>query len=238
MTVFSLQGSRISTNLDGHIVTVGSSTLDVVTRTGTNILEVAYLNDGHPNTVSLSDYNLLFDNVHINDGLLPDQIEFFDLKADDGGAVRVLNFVFASDNGMEEQMYSVGSTLLPNFRSPAEASAFFARHETEAVDSQNGLTVFLANAAGVETKGVFVPIDLLEFESTEIADSFEFFDQTPAAEVEIWQIEQEAVAAQLANAPGQLQTDGSNLADNAEPEIYLEPVIDEALFTVVDSGHL
>lgn len=232
MTVFALQGSRISTNQDGYITNVAPSILEVITRTGTNSLEVAYLDEGNPNTVSLSDFNLMFDGVHINDGTLPEQIEYFDLKSDDGGDVRVLNFVFTTDAGMEEAMYTVGASALPAFRSPAETSAFFAKYAPEYVSSPEDLLIHLDQAADVVTKGVFVPIDAAEFDLLDEADTFEFLEQDPADEVQDWSFDQAEVAAMAKAKAGQLQSDGTYLNEEEAGETDWSP--DDTVPSVVE----
>jgi hypothetical protein len=205
MTVFSLGGSRINTDVNGQVTNVQSTSLDVVTRIGTNTLDVAYLGDPqNPFAISLSDYNLLFDKVHINDADLPSQVEFFDLSAADGTNIRALNFVFEMATGIEELMFAVGTTPLPQFRSPSDASLFFAQHEPAKIAAQDGWTIHLDQVSNVETSGVFVNIEPLQSESTYEEDGFKFIDLDNKSDVEVWDVEfahaahsQDAVATAL-----------------------------------------
>lgn len=187
MTVFSMRGSKILTDLEGQITDVQDTTLEAVTRIGSNTLDVAYLGDPQsPFAISLSDYNLLFDKVHINDSDLPTQVEFYDLASDDGYSARVLNFVFDTPDGTSELMFSVGSNALPHFRSPSEASLFFAQHEPTKVTAYEDWTLHLDQIQGVKTSGVFIDADLLDTHFEFKNDGFEFTENKAATNPEIW----------------------------------------------------
>ena len=226
MTVYSIQGSRIQTNADGFIVDVRETHLDFITRVGSNTLETAYLDPEQSAAVSLSDYNLVFDGKHINDSVLPDQIELFNLQAQDGSSVKVMNFVFATDHGMVELMYSVGAANLPEFRSPAEASAFFNRYEPVNIFATDDMALHLDQIAGVQTHGVFANLKNYAISQIYDEDSFDFFEQGPGAEIETWQIEQEALVAQRGPSVGQLMPDGEMVVDT-EPSINATEMADD-----------
>lgn len=207
MTVFSLRGSKIQTDLNGQITEIQDTDLEVITRIGTNSLDVAYLGDPqNPLAISLSDYNLKLDNVHMNDADLPSQIEFFDLSANDSAGMRVINFVFETSNGIEERMFSVGQTPLPTFTSPSEASLFFAQHEPLMIAAQDDWTIQFAQINNVKTSGVFVDINHLGIEDFQVLDGFDFFEIIGGTDIDVWDIEfaeaahlQDATASALGN---------------------------------------
>jgi hypothetical protein len=221
MTVFSLGGSRINTDTDGQITSVQDARLDAVTRIGTNTLDVAYLGDPqNPFAISLSDYNLLFDKVHINDADLPSQVEFFDLSASDGTNIRVLNFVFEAANGIEELMFAIGSVALPQFRSPSDASLFFAQHEPVKVTGQDGWTIHLDHINNVETSGVFVNIEPMQSGYSFEDDGFSFIDLDNNSDIEVWDVE----FAHAARAQDSITT---ALGHQVDPDVSSENVWDE-----------
>jgi hypothetical protein len=208
MTVFSLRGSKILTDQDGQITNIQDTVLEAVTRIGTNTVDIAYLGDSqNPLAISLSDYNLLFDKVHINDADLPAHVEFFDLSASAENSVRVLNFVYETDQGIEERMFSVGDEALPEFRTPSEASLFFAQHEPVKITTQDDWTIHFDQIEGVETNGVYLPFNQFNIDTNPDDDGFDFITLEKSSDVDVWDVEfanaahlQDAVSAALSPA--------------------------------------
>ena len=190
MTVFSLHGTKIHTDHGGQIRGIEATTLDAITRIGINSIDVAYLGDPDaPFSVSLSDYNLVFDKVHINDSELPEHVEYFELVSPDGFASQVLNFVYATEFGWEERMFSVGTSPLPEFKSPAQASKFFAEHEQRMLPHQDDWTIHFDKIDNIQTNGVFITSDQLKTEFNIEIESFEFLDLGSQSDVDVWDIE-------------------------------------------------
>lgn len=210
MTVFSLKGSKISTDFDGQITSVEPSVLKVVTRIGSNTLEIAYLGDPEdPMSVSLSDYNLLFDGQHINDNPLPESVEFFALENSDTTKICVLNFVFQRADGIMELMYCVDDAhMLPAFVSPLDASMFFAQFEPVVVSSTEDQTIHLDKVVGVTTDGVYVDLESLGLQTGFDEDRFEFSPPSETPVLEVWQMD-ELATTQTGGAPATLNPDAS-----------------------------
>ncbi|GFE64705.1 hypothetical protein [Litoreibacter roseus] len=175
MTVFSISGYKITSDELSQVTTVAPSTLDVVMRTGVETLDFAYVEiEPDSAAISLSDYNLVMDGVHVNDAPQPDRVEIFGLSASDQGQTNVICFGFNNENGtVTDQLFSISDTPLPDMSTPdlansTLANAFMTR--LDHTDMPDGFSISLPQIDGVEVSGVLMSM----FEAEDPTDRFDF----------------------------------------------------------------
>jgi len=83
MATFSITGLDVISSATGQITTAKVATLQIVSALGDATLDYSYIADHQGSAeVTLSNYNLLLNSMHLNDGPLPDRIEMFNMRWD------------------------------------------------------------------------------------------------------------------------------------------------------------
>ena len=145
-------------------------------------IDYRYVNDSAGTAeVSLSNYNILLDGTHLNDGALPERIELFDLQwsgeVDQQAEAQVLNLAFAENNQWRDYVFSVGNEPLPDLSNPETAQSVLANATFSVPDGaqlNNAYTLQLEDIPGVEVAGVIQQMFEAEQAEIEANDRFDF----------------------------------------------------------------
>lgn len=166
MATFTVSGFEIKSGPDNSILTTKAAQLQIVAPIGQATLDFRYVDDvAKTADVSLSNYNLLLDGLHLNDGVLPERVEIFTLQWSTDQASheqsQVLNLAFSENNQWRDCVFAVGNAPLPNLGDPETAQAILTNGTFSVPDGaelNNGFTLQLEDMPGVEVAGVIQQI--------------------------------------------------------------------------------
>ena len=220
MATFTINGYEMRSNTAHVVEDIQQSELQIVSPLGMSTLACTYAQKNPGNAeVSLADYNILLDGVHLNDGQLPDRIELFDLTwGIQGGnyVSRVLNLVFRESDSWRDIVFAVDQTPLPSLVNATQANAFLGASRFSLVDTRNTNDTFeiqLDKMPNVDIRGVL--LKLFDGDSEE-NDSFSFFQEFDAISTE-------------ASETGFIINESSTHADDLPTVPFSELPLDEEL---------
>lgn len=182
MATFTVIGYEISSDTDSQVSESKAAQLQFVAPLGQATLDFRYVSEGNQSAeVSLSDYNIILNGQHLNDGTLPDRIELFnaswpDWVASEGSSL-VFNLAFSQDGTWSDYIFSVDNDALPNLTDPDRAhdilsnSNFSTLNQTE---PDNFFTLQLDEIPGVAVSGVVQKMFDANMPLPDQADGFEF----------------------------------------------------------------
>ncbi len=188
MATFTVSGFEVKSEPDNGVSATKAAQLQFVAPLGQATLDFRYVDDGGSSAeISLSNYNILLDGLHLNDGVLPDRIELFNLgwsTDDTAGTSQVFNLAFSEDGHWRDCIFTVGDSPLPDLTNPATAQAILTTAEfslPEGAETNNIYTLQLDDMPGVEVAGVVQSM----FEAEQIAEQeMDHFDFTYNADAE------------------------------------------------------
>ncbi|NNK77366.1 MAG: hypothetical protein HKP40_01510 [Litoreibacter sp.] len=161
MTAFKLSGYTYSSEEGGPISAISPARISFVARTGVRRLDFDYFTEDPASvTVSLSDYNIVYNGTHLNDGALPESIEIFAISwpVDQGGKTsHILNLAFENGAKNVDAFFSIALAPLPQFKTAEEMDEVLARSDLAKLDRDtlpNGFRIDLYDIPGVELSGV------------------------------------------------------------------------------------
>ncbi|WP_298361333.1 hypothetical protein [uncultured Litoreibacter sp.] len=182
MATFTVNGYEIRSDLGNQVAETKLAELQFVAPLGEATLDVRYLSDGPTSAeVSLANYNLLLNGLHLNDGVLPDRIEMFNATwtHEDGTTEtsRVFNVAYSDTDGWQDFLFAIGQAGLPDFRSIAAANNMLKGADynvLEGADAGNTFTIQLENMPGVSVSGVIRQMFEAEALDPQAKDHFDF----------------------------------------------------------------
>ena len=122
MATFAIKGLDILSSASGQITAVKTAGLQIVSSLGDSGLDYSYVTEGRDSAeVTLSNYNILLNSVHLNDGVLPDRIELFEVTWESDEAQQtsqLLNLAFETDGQTRDCLFVTKGTPFPNWRDP------------------------------------------------------------------------------------------------------------------------
>jgi len=152
---------------------------------GQATLDFSYASDDPKSAeVSLSDYNLILNGLHLNDGVLPERIELFNLTwgtDNSQDSSHVINLAYTDGAGWRDCIFSVGSSALPDLTDPAQVTNMLNTAQFSVIaksEMDQGFQIQLGDMPGVSVDGVIHK--LFEDEANERPDLFHFFQPTDA----------------------------------------------------------
>jgi len=118
MATFTISGYQILSEAAGYVTDIKAAQLQFVSPLGHATLDFSYASDDPKSAeVSLSDYNLIINGLHLNDGTLPERIELFNLtwgmetRTDSS---QVINLTYEDGGGWRDCIFAVGRAPLPD----------------------------------------------------------------------------------------------------------------------------
>jgi len=152
---------------------------------GQATLDFSYASDDPKSAeVSLSDYNLILNGLHLNDGVLPERIELFNLTwntENSHDSSHVINLAYADGEGWRDCIFSVGQSALPDLTDPAQVTNMLNTAQFSVIaksEMDQGFQIQLGDMPGVSVDGVIH--QLFEEEANARPDLFHFFQPTDA----------------------------------------------------------
>lgn len=186
MATFTITGFELLSESGQGISEMKGAELQLVSSLGMATLDFDYVSDDPDSAeVSLSDYNILLNGLHLNDGDLPERIELFELNwmSDDGPrSSQIMNFAYEGEAGTQDLMFSVGRDPLPELSDAGAVDALLSTANfLRARDhgDQQSFQIQLDQMPDVSVSGVV--LNLFEDAMTqEPADTFHFFQPSDA----------------------------------------------------------
>ena len=185
MATFTISGYEILSEAAGHVTDIKAAQLQFVSPLGHATLDFSYASDDPKSAeVSLSDYNLIINGLHLNDGALPERIELFNLTWDMEATTdssQVINLAYADANGWRDCIFAVGSAPLPDLTDADQVTNMLNTAQFSVISRsqmEQGFTLHLADMPGVSVDGVIH--QLFQDEANERPDMFQFFRPTDA----------------------------------------------------------
>jgi hypothetical protein len=230
MATFTINGFELRSEVGGGVTDMKGAELQVVSALGSATLAFSYVSDDPGSAeVSLSDYNILINGVHLNDGQLPERIELFKLNwmSETGPqSAQVMNFAFEGAGGAKDFLFSVGEGALPDMSDPAAIDALLSTANfvlMEEDEGQTGLQIQLDSMPGVSVSGVI--LNLFDDTSTaEQADTFHFFQALDADSFDAQAFDLD-ILAEDADASDPEPSDYAPI--EPAPEYIPDPVLDD-----------
>ncbi len=196
MATYDVSGYKfIAATNAGDIIAVEPVVLQIVSPTGSGELAIRYLTDD-PNdaSVSLSDYNMLIDGAHINDGPLPEMLEFYGVNWTDNGtahSAEVLTFAYALEETSVDLSFSLGSEQLPKLNSATDVTQFMINSTATRLGGEGeAVSIKLPEIPDVHVTGIIQQLFDDEANNPNGEDVFEFdgsrgSDAIPGDEYEV-----------------------------------------------------
>lgn len=181
MATFSITGLDVHSSATGQITSAKAATLQIVSALGDATLDYSYVADHQGSAeVTLSNYNLLLNSMHLNDGPLPDRIEMFKMRWDHDSAAKttdMLNLAFDGIDGCRDYLFVIGGAVLPNFGSTSGLATFLEHAQFSRLMDGNA-QLRLDQIPDVTIAGVVK--QLFPEGGTEEEDLFRFFQPSDA----------------------------------------------------------
>ena len=185
MATFTISGYEIFSEAAREVNDIKAAQLQIVSPLGQATLDFSYASDDPKSAeVSLSDYNLILNGLHLNDGVLPERIELFNLTwntENSHDSSHVINLAYADGEGWRDCIFSVGQSALPDLTDPAQVTNMLNTAQFSVIaksEMDQGFQIQLGDMPGVSVDGVIH--QLFEEEANARPDLFHFFQPTDA----------------------------------------------------------
>lgn len=185
MATFTISGYEIFSEAAREVSDIKAAQLQIVSPLGQATLDFSYASDDPKSAeVSLSDYNLILNGLHLNDGVLPERIELFNLSWDtetSSDSSHVINLAYANGDGWRDCIFSVGDSALPDLTDPDQVTNMLNTAQFSVIaksEMDQGFQIQLGDMPGVSVDGVIH--QLFEDEANDNPDLFHFFRPTDA----------------------------------------------------------
>lgn len=180
MATFTISGYEIFSEAAREVSDIKAAQLQIVSPLGQATLDFSYASDDPKSAeVSLSDYNLIMNGLHLNDGVLPERIELFNLTWDTethSDSSHVINLAYADGTGWRDCIFAVGNSPLPDLTDPEQVTNMLNTAQFSVIEKsemEQGFQIQLGDMPGVSVDGVIH--QLFEDEANDRPDMFQFF---------------------------------------------------------------
>lgn len=233
MATFTVNGYEITTSENNEVSDVKEAKLQFVAPLGESSVDYRYASEDPDSAeISLSDYNILINGKHLNDGDLPNLIEMFDVKwtSHEGpNNEQVFNLSFSDGNGWRDCVFSVSKEALPDLSDPELTNQLLQGALFSTInggDTEQNYTIELQEIAGVAVTGAMQSLFKVGVTSPAADDKFDFT------------IDPNAEDAQLANVDLNVQPDAAErLAPKPTEDVSDDSAIEQISLTVPEAPY-
>lgn len=219
MATFTVNGYEITTSEDNEVSGVKEAKLQFVAPLGDATIDYRYASDDPDSAeISLSDYNILINGQHLNDGDLPNLIEMFDVKwsSQEGpDNKQVFNLSFSDGDGWRDMVFSVSKDALPDLSDAEQTNQLLEQALFSTInggDTEHNYTIELLEIAGVAVTGAVQSLFNIGVTSPIADDKFDFTINPDAEDALLADMDMTAApnsAEQLAPAVEEIAVDDS-----------------------------
>lgn len=179
MATYSVPGYRFFSENGKENTSFAPAEIEIVSPAGTGKLDFRYLSSNPENaSVTLSDYNILIDGSHLNDGQLPDRLELYGVSWEAEGETQsasVFGLVYEDQNGITDFSFPLAEGSLPELRTSDDFVDFIAASKAYRLgDEGEVISINLPEIPGVKVTGIIQSLIDLEAETANSADMFDF----------------------------------------------------------------
>ncbi len=235
MATFSIRGHDVRSTKGGmaEVQDVQPADLKFVSSLGGETVYFSYLDNAVKSAeVSLSDYNIILNEVHLNDGTLPDRIEVFEMEWLSNAGLeksQIINLAFDGDDAARDCLFVIDGAPLPPRIDVATMTNLLNTADfrlSDDISEGQDFVIHLSEMPNVDISGVILRLFEDATAVDEAADQFHFFQSSnleqATMEADSFIIEEQQADPHEINQPVAEPAAAENMPDTYVPDSNFE----------------